>query len=191
MAPALPARKPPATDTPTPPPTAPKQARPTLQKQESSTRLSGNHSTTTVMNKTITLLLERQKEFRAAAVEAKRNGDIEQAKEYLKIFKGLENLLDVARGGLPVDLSTVSNCAEMNFIKIYNFNVFQLPIPPSQRSNLEDSFTIINDTDCSADSLGDISVRLEEQLQSQLAMCKTTRYAFIVFFPCSFCSTYL
>lgn len=51
--------------------------------------------------------MERQKEFRAAAVEAKRAGEIETAKEYLKIFKGLENLLKVAQGGLPVDLNTV------------------------------------------------------------------------------------
>lgn len=51
--------------------------------------------------------MERQKEFRAAAVEAKRAGEIETAKEYLKIYKGLENLLNVAQGGLPVDLNTV------------------------------------------------------------------------------------
>lgn len=148
--PVAPPRNTPIPDQPTPP------SRPKLQKQESSSRLSGNHSNTTVMNKTITLLLERQKEFRAAAVEAKRNGDLETAKEYLKIFKGLENMLDVARGGLPVDLNT-------------------LPIPPSQRANLEDSFTIINDSDCSSDGLGDISIRLEEQLQGQLAKCKATR----------------
>lgn len=51
--------------------------------------------------------MERQKEFRTAAVEAKRAGEIEQAKEYLKMYKGLDNLLKVAQGGLPVDLNTV------------------------------------------------------------------------------------
>lgn len=51
--------------------------------------------------------MERQKEFRAAAVEAKRAGEMDTAKEYLKIYKGLENLLHVAQGGLPVDLNTV------------------------------------------------------------------------------------
>lgn len=60
------------------------------------------------MNKTIELLLERQKEFKEAALEAKKAGEIEQAKEFLKTFKGIESLLDVARGGLPVDISTVS-----------------------------------------------------------------------------------
>lgn len=89
-----------------PSPQRPSPTRPALQKQES--RISGNHSATTIMNKTIELLLERQKEFKQAALEAKQAGEIEQAKEYLKTFKGLENLLDVARGGLPVDLSSVN-----------------------------------------------------------------------------------
>lgn len=100
--------------------------------------------------------MERQKEFRAAAVEAKRAGELETAKEYLKIYKGLENLLNVAQGGLPVDLNT-------------------LPIPPSQRSNLEDSFTIVDTEDAGDDDTSDISHRLEDQLQKQLKMCKATR----------------
>lgn len=62
----------------------------------------------TVMNKTIELLTERHREFKEAAIEAKKSGEIELAKEYLRTFKGIENLLSVAKGGLPVDLSTVS-----------------------------------------------------------------------------------
>lgn len=77
-----------------------------IKRQDS--RVSGNHSNTTVMNKTIELLLERQKEFKEAALEAKKANEIEQAKEFLKTYKGIESLLNVARGGLPVDLSTVS-----------------------------------------------------------------------------------
>lgn len=70
-------------------------------------RISGNHSNTSVMNKTIEILIERQRDFKAAALEAKKAGEVEQAKEYLKTFKGIENLLNVAKGGLPIDLSTV------------------------------------------------------------------------------------
>lgn len=77
-----------------------------IKRQDS--RISGNHSQTSVMNKTIEILLERQKEFKEAALEAKKAGEIEQAKELLKTFKGIESLLNVARGGLPIDLSTVS-----------------------------------------------------------------------------------
>lgn len=83
--------------------TSPK--RPPLKKQDS--RISGNHSNTSVMNKTIELLLERQRDFKEAALEAKKAGEMEQAKEFLKTFKGIENLLDFARGGLPVDISSV------------------------------------------------------------------------------------
>lgn len=82
-------------------------SRPPLKKQDS--RIGGNHSVTSVMNKTVELLLERQREFKEAALEAKKAGEIEQAKEYLKTFKGIESLLNVARGGLPVDLSTVND----------------------------------------------------------------------------------
>lgn len=53
--------------------------------------------------------MQRQKDFRQAAIDAKRNGDLDLAKEYLKTYKGLENLLDVARGGMPIDLSTVKS----------------------------------------------------------------------------------
>lgn len=95
----------PASPSSSPEKTSASSARPQLKKQES--RASGNHSITSVMNKTIEILLERQKEFKEAALEAKKSGEIEEAKEYLKTFKGIENLLDVARGGLPVDLSTV------------------------------------------------------------------------------------
>lgn len=76
-----------------------------MQKQES--RIGGNHSATTLMNRTIETLLERQKEFKDAAVAAKKAGEIEEAKEYLKIYKGFDSMLDAARGGLPVDLATV------------------------------------------------------------------------------------
>lgn len=99
--------------TPSSPPSASKlspekspSTRPILQKQDS--RVGGNHSATSLMNKTIEILLQRQREFKEAALAAKKAGELEQAKEYLKIWKGFESMLDAARGGLPVDLSTVS-----------------------------------------------------------------------------------
>lgn len=95
-----PVRPPPVAEKATPP------ARPPLQKQDS--RVSGNHSSTSLMSKTIEILLQRQKEYKDAALTAKKAGEIEQAKEYLRIYKGFDSLLDTARGGLPVDLSTVS-----------------------------------------------------------------------------------
>lgn len=88
----------------TPPPQRPSRS------QDSASRLSGNHSNTALMNKTIAIIIERQKEYRDAAILAKKANEIDEAKEYLRIYKGLENLLDTAKGGLPIDLSTVRIC---------------------------------------------------------------------------------
>lgn len=102
--------------------------------------------------------MERQKEFRQAAVEAKNAGELEEAKEYLRVFKGLEKLIDTARGGIPIDMSTI-------------------PIAPNKRSSLEDSFTVVAQEDCtpSDDADVDLNTRLEEQLSKQLIMCRNTR----------------
>ncbi|XP_053687957.1 coiled-coil and C2 domain-containing protein 1-like isoform X2 [Sabethes cyaneus] len=108
--------------------------------------------------KQIAVLMLRQKEYRQAAVEAKRAGELEEAKEYIRIFKGLEKLIDTARGGIPIDMATV-------------------PIAPAKRTSLEDSFTIVAEEDCTAtdDADVDLNTRLEEQLSKQLIMCRNTR----------------
>lgn len=80
--------------------------RPPLRKQDS--RASGNHVGTTYMEKQLAILQDRQKEFKEAAIAAKKSGDIEQAKEYLKIFKGFDSVINAASGGMPVDMATVS-----------------------------------------------------------------------------------
>ena len=72
------------------------------------TRTSGNQQKNNLAEQQMKILLERQKEFKLAAIEAKKSGEIDQAKEYLKIYKGFDALLNAASSGLPVDLSTVS-----------------------------------------------------------------------------------
>jgi coiled-coil and C2 domain-containing protein 1 len=61
----------------------------------------------TLQEKQLTLMLERQKEYRDAAVQAKKRGDINQAREYLRISKGFDNLIEASKSGLPVELSSV------------------------------------------------------------------------------------
>lgn len=75
-------------------------------KKELTSRVSG--STTNLAEKQMQILIDRQKEFKLAAIEAKKSGEMEQAKEYLMIFKKFEKLLDAAAIGLPVDLNSVS-----------------------------------------------------------------------------------
>ncbi|XP_001356787.3 coiled-coil and C2 domain-containing protein 1-like isoform X2 [Drosophila pseudoobscura] len=139
-------------------PTVPRKAAPSPpQPTELTTRVTGNHQKSNLAEQQMKLLLERQKEFKVAAIEAKKAGEIDQAKEYLKIYKGFDSLLNAASSGLPVDLST-------------------LPVPPSQRDNLEASFAIVSAEECDpSDDICEIGVRMEEQLAKQLMMCKNTR----------------
>lgn len=89
--------------TPTPIRKSPSPQKPT----DLTTRISGNQQKSNLAEQQMKLLLERQKEFKLAAIEAKKAGEIDQAKEYLKIYKGFDSLLNAASSGLPVDLSTV------------------------------------------------------------------------------------
>ena len=63
--------------------------------------------------KNVKMLTERQALFKQAALEAKKAGNMEEAKEYLRQFKGFDRLIESAKGGRPVDFNT-------------------LPVPPQQ-----------------------------------------------------------
>lgn len=89
-------------------PTGVRKAPTPPQAKELTTRTSGNHQKSNLAEQQMKLLLDRQKEFKVAAIAAKKAGEIDQAKEYLKIYKGFESLLNAASSGLPVDLNTVS-----------------------------------------------------------------------------------
>ena len=75
----------------------------------------------TLQEKQLLLLQKRQGMFKSAALEAKRAGQIEQAKEYLRSAKGFDKLIEAAKGGLPVDITT-------------------LPVPPQAVTSKYDDF---------------------------------------------------
>ncbi|XP_073499577.1 coiled-coil and C2 domain-containing protein 1B [Phyllobates terribilis] len=52
-----------------------------------------------------TVLTARQREYKMAALRAKQSGDLEKAKEYMKIVKKFSNVLEALESGQPVDLS--------------------------------------------------------------------------------------
>lgn len=58
-------------------------------------------------DKQLQAVLERQKLFKVAALKAKQSGDMEMAKEYLKVAKGFESMIEASKCGLPVDLTSV------------------------------------------------------------------------------------
>ncbi|XP_075213631.1 lethal (2) giant discs 1 [Lycorma delicatula] len=97
----------------------------------------------------MSFLVSRQKEFKLAALEAKKKGEINQAKEYLRLAKGFEPLLDAASSGLPIDMDSV-------------------PVPPSAKLVLESDFDVISSSDCVPNSDSDIYEKLESDLTAQL-----------------------
>jgi coiled-coil and C2 domain-containing protein 1 len=60
-----------------------------------------------LLKKLFKTILCRQAQFKSAALSAKKAGQIEQAKEYLKQSKGFDNLIEAAKSGLPVDFKTL------------------------------------------------------------------------------------
>lgn len=53
------------------------------------------------------VLLERQKEYRMAALKAKQAGEIDQAKMHIKASKGFEAAIEALEKGQPVDVSSL------------------------------------------------------------------------------------
>ncbi|KAJ8947481.1 hypothetical protein NQ318_009784 [Aromia moschata] len=124
----------------------------------SSASSEGNHVPTSHADKQVLILLAKQKQFKQAALNAKKQGDMAQAKEFLRQAKGFDNLINAARSGLPVDWSSI-------------------PVSPEAKSQLDNEYDIVMSEECTEDNdtNTDVLARLENQLQKQLKMCLTTR----------------
>uniref|UniRef100_A0A668AGJ5 Coiled-coil and C2 domain containing 1B n=1 Tax=Myripristis murdjan TaxID=586833 RepID=A0A668AGJ5_9TELE len=61
----------------------------------------------TVGEATKAMLLERQKEYKMAALKAKKQGDVEQAKLYIRTSKRFDAVIEALEKGQPVDLSGI------------------------------------------------------------------------------------
>jgi coiled-coil and C2 domain-containing protein 1 len=121
----------------------------------------------TIQEKQLALLEKRQGMFKSAALEAKRSGQIEEAKEYLRQAKGFDKLIDASKGGLPVDITT-------------------LPVPPQATKNVDMGFELISKEDgthisenvLDSKSRQEMYVKLESDLLAQIKMCETNRKHF-------------
>lgn len=80
------------------------QARPL---KPSPSRASGNKASTSHQEKQVLILQAKQKQFKVAALNAKKKGELVQAKEFLKQAKGFDKLIEAAQAGLPVDWATI------------------------------------------------------------------------------------
>ncbi|XP_043513359.1 coiled-coil and C2 domain-containing protein 1-like isoform X5 [Frieseomelitta varia] len=118
--------------------------------------------------KQLALLQHRQHELKQAALNAKKEGDIELARTFLRQAKGLDQLIEASKAGLPVDMNSI-------------------PLSPRAKTELnansiigllDDSFTVIDTEDCSEKVTGtdeEIYENLESQLMKQIKWCLCTR----------------
>ncbi|GFT34123.1 coiled-coil and C2 domain-containing protein 1-like [Nephila pilipes] len=116
-------------------------------------------NTSTVGEKQLEFLLERQKLFRQAALAAKQNGDIQQAKEYLRMSKGFDSMIEATKCGLPIDASTI-------------------PTPPQ----LESDFVIVDVSECTENanySQEELLDSLEKDLSHQIELCTRNKEHFL------------
>ncbi|XP_067001233.2 coiled-coil and C2 domain-containing protein 1-like isoform X2 [Anabrus simplex] len=142
--------------TPTSPQTPKTPATPSSPAQPSAEKTNVRKSPQSRQEKQLSFLIARQREFKEAALKAKQNGELNQAKEYLRLAKGFDPLIEASHSGLPVDMTSV-------------------PVPPDTKVILESDFDIITIEDCIPGSDAEIFEKLEEDLSNQAKMCLNTR----------------
>ncbi|XP_044001069.1 coiled-coil and C2 domain-containing protein 1-like isoform X2 [Aphidius gifuensis] len=125
-------------------------------------------SAMTRADKQILLLQKRQAELKRAALTAKKDGDIELAKEYLRQAKGIDPLINASRSGLPVDMTSI-------------------PISPNAKNQLlkstdkssDDNFTIISAGEVTPINENSTDQEIYDNLEATLIkhkkMCLSTR----------------
>lgn len=95
----------------------------------------------------------RQRELKQAALNAKKDGDMDLARDYLRQAKGIQPLIEASKGGLPVDMNSI-------------------PLSPLERVELsisqkDDNFSMVSAEDFMEDSDG-TSDQIYENLEAQL-----------------------
>jgi len=118
----------------------------------------------TLQEKQLLELEKRQNQFKSAALVAKKAGEIEEAKEYLRKAKGFDSLIEAAKSGLPVDFKS-------------------LPVAPQAIRDVAMDFEIVSTVECTPSDLNDTSrqemyKKLETDLVSQIKMCQANRIYF-------------
>ncbi|XP_029163018.1 LOW QUALITY PROTEIN: coiled-coil and C2 domain-containing protein 1-like [Nylanderia fulva] len=106
----------------------------------------------------------RQRELKQAALNAKQEGDMDLARDYLKQAKGIQPLIEASKAGLPVDMNSI-------------------PLSPLERSEIttcqkDENFILVSAEDFSEGSTGtddQIYENLETQLIKQIKTCLSSR----------------
>ncbi|XP_046828537.1 coiled-coil and C2 domain-containing protein 1-like isoform X3 [Vespa crabro] len=120
-------------------------------------------------DKQMAMLQQRQYELKEAALKAKKDGDLDLARDYLRQAKGIQPLIQASIAGLPVDMNSI-------------------PLSPVAKMELsangltgqtDENFQLIFSEDCSEERTGgtdeQIYDNLENQLIKQIKLCLSTR----------------
>ncbi|XP_026824708.1 coiled-coil and C2 domain-containing protein 1-like isoform X2 [Ooceraea biroi] len=103
----------------------------------------------------------RQRELKQAALNAKNDGDMDLARDYLRQAKGIQSLIEASRAGLPVD---------MNSIPLSPLEKVELSI-----SQKDENFVVVSTEEGSSGTDEQIYENLETQLIKQIKSCLSTR----------------
>ncbi|KAH9391077.1 Coiled-coil and C2 domain-containing protein 1A [Tyrophagus putrescentiae] len=128
----------------------------------------------TTGSKQLKWLLERQRLFREAALEAKKRNEVEQAKEYLRHAKGFDPLIEATKNGLPIDATSVPTPPQLNseddFVVV---NSQTVPATIASRAQVAEGSTFY--TDLERDEL---FRNIEKELLDQIDMCNRNKEYF-------------
>ncbi|XP_011636314.1 coiled-coil and C2 domain-containing protein 1-like [Pogonomyrmex barbatus] len=121
-----------------------------------------NQRITSRAEKQMLQLQLRQRELKQAALNAKKDGNMNLALEYLKQAKGIQPLIEASKAGLPVDMTSI-------------------PLSPLEKVELntlqkDENFVMVSSEDFLGSETDDkIYENLETQLFKQIKWCLSTR----------------
>lgn len=98
-----------------------------------------------------------------AALKAKKDGDLDLARDYLRQAKGIDPLLEASLSGLPVDMNSIPLSPEAKI------QLDEQDVDPNKVT--DDGFTLISSMECSEEATGtnqQIYENLEAQLKKQI-----------------------
>ncbi|XP_012528243.1 coiled-coil and C2 domain-containing protein 1-like isoform X2 [Monomorium pharaonis] len=123
-----------------------------------------NQRITSRAEKQMMQLQLRQRELKQAALNAKKDGDMDLARDYLRQAKGIQPLIEASKAGLPVDMTSI-------------------PLSPLEKVELsisqkDENFVLVSSEDFLEGMNGtdeQIYENLETQLIKQIKWCLSTR----------------
>ena len=112
-----------------------------------------------------------------AALKAKKEGDLELARDYLRQAKGIDPLLQASLAGLPVDMNSIPLSPEAKL------ELQAQDVDPATIT--DDGFTLISSMECNEEATGtdaQIYENLEAQLKKQIKVSTVINISYRYFY---------